>query len=272
MKAYLSIILLVITGLIARAELSAPDNMLYGTISLTGVPVTAANTNVTVEARRTVNGPPIASYQMGSNPDAAAFYALKIPLEEQAPLDRPSTSSLVSNSLFIVVRSSSTDRGQSTYAIPERGRITRLDFDISPPAPLADSDGDGMPDAWELANFGGLSPGANDDWDHDGKSNLAEYIAGTNPMSATGPFTLIITKPAGIKTVSFFAISTAGVSSYEGSTRHYAIESAPNLVTGPWTPVPSYSDIMGNNSTVAYPTQEPNAAYYYRGKVWLTRP
>ncbi|MCX7872731.1 MAG: lamin tail domain-containing protein [Verrucomicrobiae bacterium] len=45
-----------------------------------------------------------------------------------------------------------------------------------------DSDNDGMPDDWEIAN--GLRPDvddANEDKDGDGMSNIAEFIAGTNP-------------------------------------------------------------------------------------------
>src|SRR6185295_13894663 len=48
----------------------------------------------------------------------------------------------------------------------------------------ADSDGDGIPDAWETAN--GLNPNdPNDaalDSDGDGMTNYQEYVAGTNPQ------------------------------------------------------------------------------------------
>jgi hypothetical protein len=48
----------------------------------------------------------------------------------------------------------------------------------------ADSDGDGMPDAWELAN--GLNPNVNDaagDADSDGSTNLAEFQNHTDPKN-----------------------------------------------------------------------------------------
>jgi hypothetical protein len=47
-----------------------------------------------------------------------------------------------------------------------------------------DTDGDGLPDAWEMANFGSLSYGANDDPDRDGYSNLQEYLTGSDPTDA----------------------------------------------------------------------------------------
>jgi parallel beta-helix repeat protein len=45
----------------------------------------------------------------------------------------------------------------------------------------SDSDGDGLPDDWEVANFGNLSQGPSDDPDGDGWPNLAEYRGGTIP-------------------------------------------------------------------------------------------
>jgi hypothetical protein len=48
-----------------------------------------------------------------------------------------------------------------------------------------DVDLDGLPDAWELANFGGLTVSSGTgDWDGDGSSDYAEWIAGTSPTQA----------------------------------------------------------------------------------------
>jgi hypothetical protein len=45
------------------------------------------------------------------------------------------------------------------------------------------SDGDALPDEWELAAFGSLSRDGADDFDGDGLSDLAEFRASTDPLS-----------------------------------------------------------------------------------------
>jgi len=47
--------------------------------------------------------------------------------------------------------------------------------------PLADTDGDGMSDAWETTNFGNLSETATGDPDNDGLTNLREFQTGADP-------------------------------------------------------------------------------------------
>jgi alpha-tubulin suppressor-like RCC1 family protein len=48
-------------------------------------------------------------------------------------------------------------------------------------ATVDDSDGDGLPDAWEMANFGSLSQGGAVDSDSDGVSNVQEYVLSATP-------------------------------------------------------------------------------------------
>ena len=62
--------------------------------------------------------------------------------------------------------------------------------------PELDADGDSLPDEWEVAN--GLNPavatgedGAQGDPDHDGLTNLEEYLAGTNPREVTVVFVAV---------------------------------------------------------------------------------
>ncbi len=77
---------------------------------------------------------------------------------------------------------------------------------------LADTDGDSIPDAWEIAN--GLNP--NDpldaalDRDGDGKSSLAEYLAGTDPNNPLSVLTSSIAKSLGQTVIRFTAATNKG--------------------------------------------------------------
>jgi hypothetical protein len=80
---------------------------------------------------------------------------------------------------------------QATLALSsqDRGRIERVDLTVAIVA--VDSDGDGLPDAWEQQYLGSLAFGPNEDPDQDGLSNLAEYKAGTNPGDPSSCFAFI---------------------------------------------------------------------------------
>ena len=61
--------------------------------------------------------------------------------------------------------------------------VARVQTDILLPG--VDSDGDGIPDAWEMKYFGNLTTAtASSDRDGDGVSDLAEYLADTDPTDS----------------------------------------------------------------------------------------
>jgi hypothetical protein len=165
---------------LAQAGLPEPGVRLYGTIALDGVAVTAADTGIRIEARRTADGPPIASYAMGSLTNAGNFYSIKVDAESALPLT-DTNRVVIGGTLHLVVLEGAVERDRLTLVVAARGQRQRLDFG-SP-----DTDGDGLSDAFELAHFGTSTAGsALLDSDNDGRPNLREFLQGTNPLEADG--------------------------------------------------------------------------------------
>ena len=76
-----------------------------------------------------------------------------------------------------------TNKFYFNVAVTNRGGISSLSSNAVITV-LADTDGDGIPDEWELThNFDPADPvDAAQDRDNDGVSNLDEYFAGTDPL------------------------------------------------------------------------------------------
>ena len=117
--------------------------------------------------------------------------------------------------------------GGRTYASEDEAGLSIL-------ASADDTDGDGLPDAWEqqivdasatdnIRSIADVNP--YDDFDHDGMTNLQEYLAGTDPTNPASRFLAAITPPA-----SGASSATVTWTSVAGKT--YTIHKATNLVSG----------------------------------------
>lgn len=120
----------------------------------------------------------------------------------------------------------------------------------------ADLNGDGIPDAWEIQNFGTTNINVNADADGDGASNLQEYYAGTNPNNINDY--LHITYVAyGDVTPNFTTLHWTTV-----PTRFYTIQYRPSLDAGsPWADGIGYGFGAGSST---FNLGHTNAYEFYR--------
>ncbi|MBK8477873.1 MAG: glycoside hydrolase family 16 protein [Opitutaceae bacterium] len=122
-----------------------------------------------------------------------------------------------------------------------------------------DTDGDGVPDAWERAH--GLEPAvATDalrDDDGDGATNLDEYLAGTDPADAASAFRITrYTRSGTTHELTFTA----------RPDRLYDIETSATLAAAPWAT--AITGLSGSSATITTalpdPGQAPHAFYRVR--------
>jgi hypothetical protein len=162
----------------------------------------------------------VVSFDPVNNPSALAEFRAQYQLATNQPMVGPYSGKLANDSDEIELRRPDVPNSNNVpYVLVERvryfdtapwpntadgsglslHRVSETGFGNDPtnwvaaaptPGPLAatsDSDGDGMPNAWE--NQYGLNPNnpadANQDPDGDGATNLQEYLAGTNPLIAS---------------------------------------------------------------------------------------
>ncbi|HMP77103.1 MAG TPA: choice-of-anchor Q domain-containing protein [Kiritimatiellia bacterium] len=155
----------------------------------------------------------------------------------------------------LVNSSAAREAGDPLFAAPpdadQRGQPRRVGprIDIGAlEAPLADSDGDSLPDYWEILH--GLDPfdpgltnvasGASGDPDGDGVENWSEYIADTPPNNGAVFFRAL-------------SIATSGtvvrIEYPSRPDRLYTLQTAPPGATSAWVAVPGQIDLPGDGAT-----------------------
>jgi hypothetical protein len=123
--------------------------------------------------------------------------------------------------------------------------------------PSIDSDGDGMPDLWELRHgFDPNDPGdAFGDDDDDGLSNLKEYLAGTDPLDSESVLRFDEIRVDAEVTLRFTALARRG----------YVIEFKDALKGASWTPlIEVLARAENRKETVIDPAPGVFSARYYR--------
>ena len=122
---------------------------------------------------------------------------------------------------------------------------------------IVDTDTNGLPDWWELQYFGHLTgTDPNADADHDGMSNLAEWLAGTNPTNASSCLRLIAIPS---NNPNAFVVKWPSVAG-----KYYWLERSTNLLTG-------FNSVVQTNIAATAPTNTatdtailPGKARFYR--------
>lgn len=203
----------------ANAALSEPHAIFYGEVIVNNQQLQASDSQYSIVARR--NGEVLDNFQMGAGPNGMMDqYVLRIPMDSigtRAPnyARTGDTVEFYASSLTgedILATATVGERGSITQLklgmididgdtvddaidnCPLQINTTQSDTDAdgagdvcddfpNNAAETKDSDSDGMGDNFETANgFNPLDPNdAGLDADNDGTSNLAEYLAGTNP-------------------------------------------------------------------------------------------
>lgn len=106
-------------------------------------------------------------------------------------------------------------------------------------------DSDNMDDAWEIAYFGGIHEDDNGDYDHDGTSNLAEFLLGLVPSDGTSRFEASFNHPV---------VSWPGKAGLP-----FIVQRSTDMVT--WTDVSIQTGIDGSNNYTD-PSPEQGRGFY----------
>ena len=133
----------------------------------------------------------------------------------------------MTNATLTLAAAQFPDAGDYTATITNiLGSVTSAPARLTVLTPEGDEDGDGLPNAWELAfGFNPLDPSDRDrDADGDGMSNRAEYLAGTDPKNALS-----------VLKIDSLGYSRAALLSFEAiSNTTYTVQSTDDLGNGPW--------------------------------------
>lgn len=113
-----------------------------------------------------------------------------------------------------------------------------------PPNDQTDSDGNGLPDSWEIHYFGSNSQDPSTVIDETGLTLSEAYVLGLDPVSPDASPWFQINTVSNQPNLTVQAIGAFGVG-YHGLARKYTILTKPTLTNEVWTSLPGYTDVIG---------------------------
>jgi hypothetical protein len=192
---------LLATGFLWAEGIPEPGLVMYGVVlNVSPAGITNRLTSGTLACQITAaNGLPVALTTNLQNLNDQFSYVLLVPFETRvAGLDLTAGALELTASGGTFQRHFSVNgalatprlpaRPQFAFAPPDRARQERVDLVVG--IEFLDVNANGLPDWWEEQYFhGGADPAA--DTDHDGLSNRAEFLAGTDPIDPRSVFEFI---------------------------------------------------------------------------------
>ncbi len=133
--------------------------------------------------------------------------------------------------------------------------LTEVDLPVARLLDSADSEANGLPDAWETHHFGatGQPPAL-----------LPAYVAGD---ASDAPLRVELDPVAGPRLL--LQTRAALGPGYVGRTRRYRILTSPDLSPASWETLPGHATIAGDNLLHSLPVAAPAPRAFYRAEIWL---
>jgi hypothetical protein len=249
---------------LAVAEIPEPDAVIYGSVRhrFSEALTPSATDHLSVIAK--VNGAILAECAL---PPGTDTYLLRVPMDDGCEPRQPNTAK-AGDQVRLFVRDNHSQREYeclesctAPWRLPQ-GRAPLVALDLAVEANVSgtagDSDGDGMPDYWEVRyGLDAMRVNGADDADGDGMTDLNEFLAGTNPQSGESKLVILLEREPGNQTGLQLTISPAI------SDRTYSIQVS-TTASGTWSDHQTLRPTQTGDYTLPLMAQPDTQSLFFR--------